>query len=542
MGAVGPGIQVDMFEVQLGAALLLQFQTAEGKTVRVLADGGEGGAVDIQARLIAALEGFGDRQPRIDLLVGTHYDADHLDGLVPVVDTIPITEAWLPPVANDVEPHASDEPLRDGHLLAHQFYGEDGHRILARYLDAKAQLCQLLRPAGGEPVEQHRVTSADLDELPDLRSMFEQYRNQALAELQFGGEYEPFSHANENAFDPPTLRDLLQFVDSLIWKQRDLSELAAWPLREVRPHSVASRNLAGIRKSAASDAINAISLARLTERLRSGGIPISCRIIADGAPQRFVWRTASGRFEAARHLPPQGPSLLLLGPSESLVRKHWDRLPVCVYADVAFHSLIELRKITPSNQLSYVLRFSQEEQGILVAGDAGLVDFKPEGKQPYYERLLESLPPLHVVQVAHHAGYNMHFYRVLQAVEYPGAVARSYLLLSHATRDRHRPSREFGDFAADLRRDPENVSLLFTTQPREDAVRDLESLVHPRVGPPAEAGDMRLEFGNGAWTVTKHAITVAQPPAAETGGVDSVTLQKSMRVGPPYHFKKQPGK
>jgi hypothetical protein len=44
----GPGIQVDMFEVQLGAALLLQFQTANGKTVRVLADGGRGGPVDIQ--------------------------------------------------------------------------------------------------------------------------------------------------------------------------------------------------------------------------------------------------------------------------------------------------------------------------------------------------------------------------------------------------------------------------------------------------------------------------------------------------------------
>jgi len=80
-------IQVDMFEVQLGAALLLQFQTAEGKTVRALADGGEGlPDKNIHEKLIAAVESFGDGQRRIDLLVGTHYDADHLDGLIPIIN------------------------------------------------------------------------------------------------------------------------------------------------------------------------------------------------------------------------------------------------------------------------------------------------------------------------------------------------------------------------------------------------------------------------------------------------------------------------
>jgi hypothetical protein len=523
MDAGRPGIQIDMFEVQLGAAMLLQFQTANGKTVRVLADGGKGGPVDIHETLLVAMQGFGDGEARIDLLVGTHYDADHLDGLVPIVDAVAITEAWLPPVANDVEPHAVDEPLRDRHLLANQFYPEDGHRILARYLDAKAQLCQLLRPAGDERFEPLRVRSADLNELPGLTQMFEQFRDEAVSELQFGGESEPYSHADEDAFDPPALQDLLQYVDSLIWKQRELHELAAGPFRGVRPHSVASRNLAGIRKSAASDAINAISLARLTERLRVRGVPMSCRIIQDGAPQRFVWPEASG------------PSLMLLGPSESLVRKHWNRLPVGVYAGVAFRSFIELKKITPSNQLSYVLRFSAGDQGILVSGDAGFVDFKPPGTQPYYPEMLDSLLPLHVVQVAHHAGSNMYFYRVLQEIEYPGTAARSFLLVSHATRDRHRPSPRFRDFVADLRTDAENVRVLFTTQPRAEAVRDFESLVHPRIGPPADQGDVRLEFANGAWTVTKHAIDLA--PAASPG----IALERAIRVGRPVRFKKQPG-
>ena len=112
------------------------------------------------------------------------------------------------------------------------------------------------------------------------------------------------------------------------------------------------------------------------------------------------------------------------------------------------------------------MRFSAEEQGILVSGDAGCVDFKPEGKKPYYPKLLKALSPLHVVQVAHHAGYNDHFYRVLDAAQYPMAVAQSFLLVSHATHDRHRPSAEFREFVEHVRHDPEIIRVLFTTQPR----------------------------------------------------------------------------
>src|ERR1019366_9560053 len=36
--------------------------------------------------LVDAMESFGDGQRRIDLLVGTHYDADHLDGLIPNIN------------------------------------------------------------------------------------------------------------------------------------------------------------------------------------------------------------------------------------------------------------------------------------------------------------------------------------------------------------------------------------------------------------------------------------------------------------------------
>lgn len=238
---------------------------------------------------------------------------------------------------------------------------------------------------------------------------------------------------------------------------------------------------------------------------------------------------------------------MLLGPSKGLVRKHWDRLPIGVYAEVALYSLA-LKSITPSNQLSYVMRFSAEEQGILVSGDAGCVDFKPEGKKPYYPKLLKALSPLHVVQVAHHAGYNDHFYRVLDAAQYPMAVAQSFLLVSHATHDRHRPSAEFREFVEHVRHDPEIIRVLFTTQPLPEKIRDFESLVHAPVLHTALQGDARLEFQNGTWKVTKHAIAIVTQPAQqnEPAGQPSMALEKDLPIKPPIktvkHGKPERGK
>lgn len=527
--AIRPTIQVDMFEVQLGASLLLQFQLAEGETVRVLADGGHGPPIsDIHKKLIDAVESFGDSQRTINLLVGTHYDADHLDGLVSIINdpSFAITEAWLPPVANDVEPHAADEPLRDSNFLAHQMYSPDGHRVLARYLNAKAQICQLLRANHLEAIPEARcIKSANLDELPKLRELFLGYRREAIHELE-GHLEDEFTHANDDTFDPESVWGLFEHLGLPFWApnlrrrwyedrfaDRELSELAAVELRHVQPNSIAAQNLAGIRKSAANDAINAISLAKIVDNLRSRDIPIACHVVTDGTPRRFAWRARSRRFEGAAHLPAQGPAINLLGPSEGLVKKHWNRLPIGVYAQLSCESLLRIKSITPSNQLSYVAHFTADGQGILVTGDAGCVDFKPGRRGPYYEALLSALSPLHIVQVAHHAGSNAHFYQVLKAARYPEAVPQSFLLLSHATRDRHRPSREFCHFVEDVRREPEIVSLLFTAQPLVDKIRGFEAIVHAPVGRPADQGDLSLRFEDGKWKVTKHAIALANATA-----------------------------
>ena len=137
-------IQIDMFEVQLGAGLLLQFRTPPGRVVRILADAGVGTARNYPAdhvhkKLNAAFADFGDSSRRIDLMVGTHYDADHLKGLVPIIedDTIEITEAWLPPVANDEQRPLSSGPPRSEDFLAHQLRDELGNARLSAYLANK---------------------------------------------------------------------------------------------------------------------------------------------------------------------------------------------------------------------------------------------------------------------------------------------------------------------------------------------------------------------------------------------------------------------
>ena len=126
-------IQIDMFEVQLGAAILLQFMIEDGP-VRVLADAeikASGYKPErVRDRLLPILDASGSR--RIDLVIGTHYDEDHLNGLVPVINdqSITIGEAWMPPIANDTERHALDAMLSDGDLLPHQFYGEAAEQCL----------------------------------------------------------------------------------------------------------------------------------------------------------------------------------------------------------------------------------------------------------------------------------------------------------------------------------------------------------------------------------------------------------------------------
>ena len=517
-----------MFEVQLGAALLLQFRTPQRKVVRVLADAGvkaSGYPPDhVHKKLRSAFDQFGDKNQRLDLIIGTHYDADHLDGLVPIIQDaeIEIGEVWLPPVANDAEHHAFDEPIAEHHLLARQLCNDLGRRVLSQYLRMKDRACIQLtvrgEPRNNEPTSKESRLTEEItleSTLDQAKQIFHQYRKEALQTLGMAEH----NHADDDSFEPRDPHKLLDLIDwhhrpyrwwlgpnSLFGREDD--KALDTILESAVPNSLTDYNLAWIRKSAADDAINAISLSRVVEALRNRKPPVSivCQIVPNGRPRRFAWRNNSGRFEGSRRLAAHGPEIMLLGPSEGLVEKHRNRLPLGSYAALAHLAFMRIKSITPSNQLSYVARFTAEKQNILITGDAGCVDFKPDKSTAYYRELLATLRPLHVVQVAHHAGNNAHFYRVLSAAGYGRQSDHSYLLVSHATADAHRPSREFNLFLDEVRSDDERVRILFTSRPREDKVREFKSMIYPATDKPSNVGDVRLLFDKRRWRVTKHAI------------------------------------
>ena len=145
-------IQIDMFDVQLGAALLMQFRNTDGQVVRVLADAGVDPRSGYQQNhvlgpLNQAMGDFDSTNKRIDLVIGTHYDADHLEGMIPIVSdsSIEITEAWMPPVANDTDQHALDELPQEPQLLANQFDSEQGRDVLLSYIASKRTACERAR-------------------------------------------------------------------------------------------------------------------------------------------------------------------------------------------------------------------------------------------------------------------------------------------------------------------------------------------------------------------------------------------------------------
>jgi hypothetical protein len=271
------------------------------------------------------------------------------------------------------------------------------------------------------------------------------------------------------------------------------------------------RSLAMLRMKTATEAINATSLYAVVKALKGRGFPIRCAIVDDATPRRFIWDASARRFRPSANSPSAGPELLLLAPSKSLVRKHWDKLPPGTYSKLAMTEWLPFRGLTESNQLSYVVKLSFAGQGLLVAGDAGFIDFRPERTRNFYPAMLAALSDLHVVQVAHHAGANGYFYDGLLAAPFANQGDRTYLLLSHGIKDVHRPSDLFSRFIELLERPGREIELLFTSRPLEPKVRDVTHLFSPVVpGPAADCGDIRMTATGGRWTIVQHAIAVPE--------------------------------
>lgn len=524
-------IQIDAFEVQLGAGVLLQF-SVDGECVRVLADAGvhaSGYDEDhVHLRLNEAFASFSDDKRFLNLIIGTHYDKDHLAGLVPIIEdeSIEIGEAWLPPVANDTRSSALSDVPTETDFLSTQFAEEEGRAHLISYLTAKAITCTRLarieqrasefRTLHSDFANEPRLFST-LTEIPDFRGddflstaehFFSGHRNQASALC--GGDSTHCAHDINTPADIESLAgDLWPHYGRLGRHLGESLELLGEMWNNEPEVANSNRlSLASIRQGAANEAINATSLYRVVKALKDRRIPIRNYWIPDGTPRRFVWQPGDpGRFIPRARGGSRDLELQLLGPSQSLIKKHWHRLPLGDYMSFALSSRVPVKGITPSNQLSYVLRFDCEAQKMLITGDAGCVDFMSTPRGQYYPDLLAGVGELHFIQVAHHGGNNAHFYNVLLASAFPEQTETAYLLLSHATEDVHRPSAVFDMFIAQARTPGDDFWLLFTSQPNTHKVSNYLALIHPLVGRRSDRGDVCLVFDTG-WKVTKHAIQI----------------------------------
>lgn len=569
-------IQVDMFEVQLGAAMLMQFRLASGEIVRILADAGVDKASGYKTDHVFSklFDSLGSATgvwtdfdtttaPRLNLIIGTHYDEDHLRGLVPIINhhALPIDEIWLPPVQDD-QADVSVSSVSGGNAnLAQRLLDDDGRTVIREYLHNKAQRIQEVdRIYQKLEAQEERLQELDLTgrnetiAVPEFKSddwnlegvihYFEWHIRVANRTLGIRDDEDHHPHDDDEQQEFDTLQEALdanvqrwQYRMACHWDDHRHFNFSMW-LKEFNralaigliapgtqtPEFLA---LANIRKSLAKDAITAIHLDEVVKAIRARhtagvtpAIRIRCETISEGQPRYFFWD--KNRFREGH--PTAKKSELgfhLLGPSAQLVAKLQKKIPVglmmLAYSDKGLKS----GSVTPSNRLSYVMRFHLNDEAILISGDAGFSDFSPSGTTHFYPDLLAQLKSLQVVQVAHHGGINHRFYQALYSANLPKQTSWCFLLLSHSEDDKTRPRAEFGRFANLFRWDQrDDVSVLFTSQPMPDKVTAFDDLVHPPVLPSgksvAKRGDVRLGFpftpdstrSNTAWRVEAHAIKV----------------------------------
>ncbi len=535
-------IQVDMFAVGLGASILTQFVSKNDSKVTILSDGGMGSgysADTVKEKLPDSFKAFGNQDRiRIDLIVGTHYDADHLKGLVPIIedDSIDIREIWLPPVRNDAE--AIPGTLDSDEFLAEAFFEDNEGRKAVEYLRKKAhrvynlqwsenRIREILRSNKDyrdhdfeNPIEEgssiHLVERfrklknlRGSEAIDGYRRFFEAHRDNALR----GAKCEPMHEGAIYDSRKPSARDILANISDLSGEWAFLPDWE-WRFRHTPEYCrIVPEALAALRASEASGAITSITLNAVVSALRKRKCPVRprCRFISEGHPAQFVWSLNEKRFVRSENAEDSDLILTLLGPSDELIQQHSEKLPVwkLAYASMLDTNVIPREGINASNQLSYIFTIGIKSERILVSGDAGCYKFR-KTKHEFHRKFLRALKSLSVVQIAHHGGRNYDFYHALIAAGFEKQQQAAFLLLSHGVNDKRRPSFAFQSFVSRLRRKTNEPRLLFTSMPQDSKIDAYRELVYPTVSQPGEKGDVRLSYhsDSSSWRVESHAIDV----------------------------------
>lgn len=507
-------IKIDMFDVGLGSSILLRFDNA-GDPVTVLCDGGHRLSGLVHTELGKVLDG----RRRIDLIIATHYDADHLDGLVPIIldDTIDIGEIWLPPVADDTLDERHGRPHRPEDLLGERMLNAEDGGVSASYKQRKQRdikRIEVLERAMDSETTTRVDPEPSNEGSDDLDGYFRTIWNAYRAKMPLDGcEHAPDIEVEESryrkrawAFDDPRHWWWIAHHASILWTDR-LAEAVEW-MRYHPDHAVLALNFERLKAGAAKDAINVSSLQAVIDALRTRRLRPSFETIRTGEPVVYGWDRAAKRFITPASA--DALALTLMGPSVKLVERQRDHLPVSQSMFFAVLRWDEMYTVSVSNQLSYVARFDSEGQKVLVCGDSAFADFAPyrSRKGAYHVGLIDAMRDLNVVQVAHHGGANGHFYRVMNKAGIRTAKGPMFLLLSHEYDSAVRPSKTF---AANMRRlgSAHVARLLFTNPPLSPNAATYKALVAPPTpGVTKSHGDVRLRFDGTSWIVDQHFVKV----------------------------------
>lgn len=526
-------IDVTMYDVGLGSALLLTFAGDRGP-VHVLADGGDAragpGVEDKLHRWLSPPSG----RAKINLVIGTHYDADHLDGITSILKAgrIDIGQLWLPPVADDESGAEFGRLAGEESLLANRFRGANGDQAFFRYIGAKERRRATLRTVDAA-LERLSRNAEGPDDRPDEASDIAQ-ENPGSADRPVDAWRSCFEKEVEHAYLIVGRRGCEHVPNADVVREGtrfgyDLARLAEmvergqispgsdvrgwigsrydWPAGAAGATQAARAELAHMRIANAKDGINASALKRLVDALPDPcGILVECHRCADHVPRTFAW---NGRLFA-----PGGSGEVIatvLSPTDRLIADRRDRIPTGV---VSFRAKRwdRLEDLSDSNQLSYVVRFDAGGQGLLVTGDSGFDGFAVGSDRvaTYEAALTDKLKGLSVIQAPHHGGISRHFYRAIENAGFAAETHMAYLLLSHEADSVHRPSMALADYLSVLPVE-RPLELLFTNEAKPERVRGYRGRFAPDVDlGGGEDGDVHLRFDGTEWTIVRHKI---RPPA-----------------------------
>lgn len=452
-------IELDMFDVGLGSSILTRLYLNDGQQVTVLSDGGRAGC-----NLVSKLKK--KEIKRLDLIIGTHYDADHLSGLISIVqcNNWDIGEVWLPPYYDSLQKRLNPEQS-----MLDWLNSEENKAQHKRYNCIRLEIAHCLNWAlsekTGETVSALNQSRSDNDNLAFFESCLEQ-ANKIL------------ENNNVDIVDQNTTEN----------RYADLSNLYRG-LRSSRLSSINPVKLALYQRANCLLEIRKNHLTKLVNALKAKRIPYRTHIIEIDDPKTFIWNGTKFTLKSSGASVSQ-PSITLLAPSICTVNKYKNILPVLALSE--------------SNQLSYISVIKYLSQKILLTGDSGFDHFVDKGS--YRQKLISELKNIHVVEVAHHGGDNGRFYDVLNQAGFSNGSQEKFLLLSHKLQDPVRPNTNFKNFVLAFNQIARNTTkILFTNKPLPQNVVCYSQLISPSVNSNANRDDVCLEFLNNKWNITKHA-------------------------------------